>query len=283
MLLVRNAARAHSVKYPSPRHDAKRPTNIASTRDPEASDQLAKALFERGFGFGESILNYPAEERRYDLLPIEALHPVDVPFVQEQDLLYLTTRPPLSDGHHADRKKVEPGNTDLERLLFLHFWRYFEICSRSHVKLTEEAATFLAPGRKNRARMIFYQEGCRYQYLQAPGRPTSRREPLGDRTAAFLVRVDELVPGGPGLVAAWGQDAQATLAWCTLLRHRYSGLLDNRGLTIVEFEPGPEVVRPSSHAWARGWHAQVILETGVELPPRPEEIGLVQHLARIFA
>lgn len=271
---------AHPVLYSSPRHDSKRPPNLASTRDPEANAQLRIALHDLGFGFGESILNFPPAKLNYDLLPETALTAVNLPFVRYGDMLFQTTRPPLSDGKHDDRKKIEPSNTNVERAIFTHYWRYFRACSRAYVELTEEAASFLRVGKENRASMTFYQDGCRYQFVKRLGGKWSPRSPLGARTAAFLMRVDELWEGGPGFVAAWGLNALSTLAWCTLLRTHYSALLANRGLTMVELEPVDPPSRPSTHEWTQQWGVQILLETGGELPPRPEEAAYAVSVLR---
>ena len=262
---------AHSFLYSAPRRDYKRLPTPASPRDPEANLQLRIALQELGFEFGETILNFPADDVTFDLLPREQLREVELPFVDRNDILAATTRPPLSDGRQGDKKKIEPANTTIERMIFDHYFRYFRVCSRSHVELTEEAAALLPPAMKNRAIMTFYQEGCRYMYLQARGRPRSRRSPLGQRTAAFLLRVEEIWPGGPGLVAAWSLNAMATLSWCLQLRHRYSWMLENRGLTMVELHPERSPAHANSYAWVRDWRVTPVFDTGGELPPRPDE------------
>ncbi len=267
-------AQAHSFLYAAPRHDYKRLLNLAVTRDPEANTQLRVALTKLGYDFGESILNFPPDQCNFDLLPEESLTHVELPFVQKKDILVLSTRAPLSDGLHMDSKKIEPSNTNIERAMFHHFWRYFRVSSRSFVALTEEAASFLPEGKKNRAEMTFYQIGCRFMYLQALQGRRSRRSPLGERTAAFLLRVDEIWPDGPGLVAAWGLNAIATLAWCNLLRYRYPWMLENRGLTMVELEPTEPPERASTYEWTRNWKMTRVFETEVELPPRPDETGL---------
>jgi hypothetical protein len=259
---------AHPIVYPAPRPDSLRLPNLASPRDPEASAQLRNALQTLGYGFGETVLNFPSATLSYDLLPEPALTHVSLPFVRYEDMLFQTTRPPLSDGKHEDRKKIEPSNTNIERAIFKQYWRYFKECSRSYVELTEEAAEFLRAGKESRAAMTFFQDGCRYQYLQAYGGKISPRSPLGNRTAAFLLRVDELWEGGPSFIAAWGLNAISTLAWCTLLRTHYSGLLHNRGLTMVDLEPVAPPSRPVTHAWTQQWGVKVLLETGSELPAR---------------
>ena len=267
-------ALAHPFLYSAPRHDYKRLLNLASTRDPEANAQLRIALHGLGYDFGESILNFPPNQSNFDLLPEESLTRVELPFVHEEDILVLTTRAPLSDGIHMDSKKIEPSNSNIERALFFQLWRYFKVCSRSFVALTDEAASFLPIGKKNRAEMTFYQQGCRYMHLQALQGRRSPRSPLGERTAAFLLRFDEIWPSGPGLVCAFGLNAISTLAWCSMLRYRCPWMLENRGLTMVELHPTEAPERASTYEWTRDWKMTPVFTTDGELPPRPEETGL---------
>ncbi|MEZ4290103.1 MAG: hypothetical protein R3E53_06000 [Myxococcota bacterium] len=258
--------------YALPRGDSNRLPTLASPRDSEASAQLRVALHEvEGFGFGRSILNFPEARVSYDLRPVETLRPIRLPFLHEGDVIFKTTRPPLSDGKHCDNKKVEPSNNVLERLIFFHYWRYLDECARSFVRLTDEAARALPRDRRNRQEMTFYQVGCRYKFLQQPGRRRSRRGPLGERTAAFLLRVDALWENGPGLVCAWGMNAEVTLGWCTLLRFRYPALLENRGLTVVEIAPTQRPESPTTHDWVFDWQVSPLLATNGELPARPGE------------
>ena len=274
---------AHPIVYPAPRHSSERLPNLASPRDPEASAQLRNALQTLGFGFGQTVLNFPPAALNYHLLPEPALTSVKLPFVEYGDMLFQTTRPPLSDGKHRDRKKIEPSNTNIERAIFDHYWRYFREVSRSYVELTREAACFLRSGKEDRASMTFFQDGCQYQYLQALDGKRSPRSPLGSRTAAFLMRVDALWEGGPGFIAAWGLNALSTLAWCTLLRSRYAYLLENRGLTMVELDPIDPPSRPVTHEWTQQWGVQILLETAGELPPVPEEVRYAHVMASAYA
>jgi hypothetical protein len=264
---------AHSFFSSAPRHDHKRLPNLAAVRDSVANVNLQVGLIGHGFEQGESILNFPPDHVNFDLLPEDELLHVEIPFAQEGDVLAATTRPPLSDGDHGDNKRIEPSNTTIERAIFQRYWAYFARCSRSFVTLTEEAASFLPQGMKNRAEMTFYQDGCRYQYLQALDGQRSRREPMEEWTAAFLLRVDQIWPGGPGLVAAWGLNAISTLAWSAMLRDGCSSMLDRRGLTMVELHPTEAPDRPSTYDWLQSWQMRPVFHTGGELPPRPEEVG----------
>ena len=184
---------AHSFFNSAPRHDHKRPPNLAVVRDSVANVNLRAGLIGHGFDLGESILNFPPGDVNFDLLPEDELLHVEIPFAQEGDVLAWTTRPPLSDGDHGDNKKIEPSNSTIERAIFEHYWRYFALCSRSFVTLTEEAASFLPQGMKNRAEMTFFQQmGCHYMHLRSLDGQRSRREPMEEWTAAFLLRVDEI-------------------------------------------------------------------------------------------
>jgi hypothetical protein len=267
-------AQAHPFFYASPRRDYSRLINLAAApRDSEANAQLRIALHELGYDFGESILNFPPNQCGFDLLPDELLTQVELPFVRRGDVFVKTTRPPLSDALHGDQKKVEPSNTNVERAIFLHYWRYFRVCSRSYVELTKEAASFLPVGKKNRAAMTFYQQNSSYMHLQARNGKRSPRSPHGPRTAGFVLRVKEIWPGGPGLCAAWGLNALSTLAWCSLLRYRCPWMLENPGLTMVELHPTESPMRPSTYEWTLDWGMTPVFDTDGELPPRVGETG----------
>lgn len=265
---------AHRFLYSAPRSRPEGPTNFVLTRDQEAMSNLIHVVAQHGFELGASILNFPPRKRCFDLLPLDSLFNVELPFVEECDILCQATRPPLSDGHHHDRKRVEPSNTNLERAIFYHWWRYVSRCTRSSIVLRDTVAECLPKGFKNRQDMTFHQTGCRYKYLQESGRSRSQENPEGDRTAAFLLRVDAIFPGGPGLIAAWGLNAVSTLAWSRMLRHRHSDLLDTRGLTMVELIPGKTPDRPSTYDYLDDWNLEILFEMGAEMPARPEEQGL---------
>jgi hypothetical protein len=265
-------AHAHRFLFAAPRHHPDRPIDIALTRDSEASWYLEKTLIDQGYDSGTSILNFPPNQRRFDLLPFESLFQVELPFLGEGDVLCQATRPPLSDFNQDDKKKVEPSNSTLERATFMHWWRYFGRCSRSSVVLRKDVASCLASEFKDRQEMTFNQKGCHYQFLHEPEKKRSSKNPMGKSTsAAFLLRVDEIIPGGPGLVAAWGLNAESTLAWCRMLRHRASHLLAHRGLIMVDLHMTEAPDRTPTYGYMDDWKFDVVLETKGELPPRPEE------------
>ncbi len=262
----------HSILYPSSRRRPNSPVPIGHARDSLANTELRRALLDRGYAFGESLLSFPPPGKaQYDRFGVDALAPVDLSFVRPQDLLFQTTRPPQSEAWHDDRKKIEPANTFLEAAILTVCERYFRRCARSYLCLTRAAAAWLRAGKENRAAISFHQTGCDYSALADLAGETASRTIPADRTAAYLLRVDELWPGGPGFLVSFGMNAWATAAWCTLLRLRHADLLENRGLTVVELKMTDVPARPATNAWALGWTAEPVLEMDGELPPRPGE------------
>ncbi len=261
----------HPFLYSAPRHDHNRPAHFAWPRDPEANSQLQIALSAQGFHFGRTILNVPGEKVRYDLAPVNELRRVELPFVRAGDALTLATRPPLSDGWHGDAKRIEVSNTTLERIILDLYSRYFVTCARSYLQLSEEAARYLPNSKKNRQMMTVFQYGFAYQYLQAAGSSRSKRSPLGPTSPGFLLRVDELWPGGPGFVGAFGMNAIATLALCMQLRFRFSDLLSRRGLTMVELTPTEMPDQPATYDFMLDWNVEEVFSTHEELSPQSNE------------
>jgi len=262
---------AHPFLYASPRIHPDRPLHIVPARDSEANVQLRLALHKHGYGFGTSVLNLPPQERSYRLLPPSEQRVVDLSFLGSDDVLFCTTRPPLSDYIQDDRKKVEPSNSTLEDAIFQHYFRYFDRCSRSSIKFTEQAEACLPDNKKNRGEMGFHQLGCSYQSLGRLGERRFSPGAAGGCTAAFLISVEELWPGGPGLKAAWGLNAIATLVWNFLLLDRYSALLEHKGMTVVELQTAEVPVQPNTYEWSRDWHVTPLMETKVELPAVPRK------------
>ena len=116
--------------------------------------------------------------------------------------------------------------------------------------------------------MGFSQLGCSYQTL---GELEGKRVAPGilrGCTAGFLLSVEELWPGGPGLKAAWGLNAISTLVWNFLLRDRYSALLEHKGLTVVELQTADVPAQPDTYEWSRDWDVTPLMETKIELPSR---------------
>ena len=246
--------------YFLPRKQRNRGLNPAQTRDDAAGREVLAALLERGFRYGEPILNFPPEVNPNRLVDENDLFPIDLSFVDRGDFLLTLTRPPMRDVEYGDRKRIIPGNTDVERRIFEAWDEYLEIVVRSHIKLRPHLRNRLRAGYESRSDMTFRQKGGGfYGGLNAIDGRGYRPPPSRGLTAAFLLRVEELPGGGPGLINAFGMDATATLVWAYRLRRDFAYLLERPGFVMVEMQAAPIPPRPTNLRFANDWKIEPLI------------------------
>ncbi len=246
--------------YFLPRKQPSRGHKPPQTRDDLATHEVVAALLERGFRYGEPILNFPPAQNPNRLVQEDELYPVDVSFLDRGDFLLTLTRPPIRDIEYGDRKMIEPGNTDLERRIFKAWGKYLAIVARSHIKLQPHLHGQLRAGYESRRDMTFRQKrGGFYGGLNALDGKSHRPPPSTGLTAAFLLRVDELPGGGPGLINAFGMDALMTLVWAYRLRRDFAYLLERPGFVMVEMQSAPVPARPTNLRFANDWKIEPLI------------------------
>lgn len=244
-----------------------RDLNVDQRRDLGAVIELLPALQQLGWSYGEPILNTPPPDLRELVrtaarkgleeqdLAIEPL-PMDLAFLRPGDLILQTTRPPLDDQGEGNRKKVQRGYTQLEQIL-LEVWRpYFHKCARLHVRLQQAFATELAKGFRNRRIMQFRERTLAEYSSVGSGR---QKEHPKNRTAAFLLRKNEIWPGGPDLIGAFGMDGTVTQGWAFRLAHDFPDLMKEPGFFLVEIEVKKMPERPLDLRWADDWSFEIAL------------------------
>jgi hypothetical protein len=247
-----------------PPRDRSRSLQPPQVRDETACRELVVSLMRRGFGYGEPLLNFPPPTFPGRLLEENELLQVDVSFLEPGDFLVCATRPPIHDIDHGDKKRMEPGNTDLERRIFAAWRTYLEVCARSHVKLARGPQDALPEGFEGRRDMAFLQGGGgNYKELNDL-EGSGWRPPPPNRTAAFLLRVEELPGGGPGLIHSFGTDAMTSLAFAYRLGRDFAYLLDEPGFSLLEIERAPVPERPTNLRWALEWKIQPLIEHFVQ-------------------
>ena len=244
-----------------PRKDPNRGVQPPQVRDMLAANELLMALLPLGFRYEEPILNYPPPTASRELLEENELHPVDLSFVGPEAYLLTATRPPIHDMDHGDRKRMEPGNTDVERRIFRAWQKYLAYCARSHVKLGRTARNALPEGFERCRDIAFRQSGGGfYKELNSLDGSGWQKQPAKGMTAAFLLRVEELPGGGPGLINSFGMDAVASLAWAYRLGRDFAYLLDKPGFSMVEIRRTPVPERPTNLRWAQDWKIEPLIE-----------------------
>jgi len=221
-------------------------------RDGDAALYLSDVLRDCGYRFESAIVNNPGTRTRpspsADVVP------------GEDDLLLLTTRPPMDDDVMGEKKGIRRSYNALEERLFEGPLRErFAHCSRSEVLLTDETAA-IAPEVAARQTNIFRQNcGAMYQTYGSPRtREWHRFKQAPPLTAAFLVYEEHAWPGGPALLAAFGMGGTETLVWCYQLARRFSHLLFSTPFAMAEMRPGPVKEPPTSIRFADSWEVTIL-------------------------
>ena len=250
--------RAHVFAFMLPPRDSTRPVRVFWQRDLAAVIEILAALREDGYGIGEVLLNHPPEGPL--AVPAERAE-VDVSRLEPEDLLVTATRIPLSDLEHGDAKQVRRGWTTLEDTLLELWRRYLDGIARTRVRLAEPLRGKLPHGYEDRREMAFRSRECAFYKERNAHDGAGWRKVSGERrTAAFLLRVPELWPGGPGYLGVFGMDGTSTLIWAWQLRHRAPRLLRQPGFVMAELCGGPLPKRSTDYTWMDRWAMEVVLQ-----------------------
>lgn len=237
-----------------------------TTRDGQATGELAAGVSRR-----LSLL--PGE--RFFLVPysVDAEPPGGLEDLAEQgppipagDLVCLAGRPALDDARAGGKAAVGWGHTRFEWIAFEHWRRYLPGCSAYGCMLHPELYPAL-PARHDHLRSAQIS-----QY--GPCNLLVRRE-RSPMTAVYLLRVDELWPGGPGIVWAFGHSEPVTLAWAYRLAHDQAPLLDREGFTLAQLE----VLEPDPGSADLAWAAEAALEVVLQAPLRGTDPSGVERIS----
>jgi len=206
-------------------------------RDGAAFNELAATLPPLGYQYGTTIHFYPSDKR-----PLK-----EFPELRAEDLLVLTTRPPLTDREalFKPRRIILISENDLEKLIFKQLFQHISYCTRKHVNLTQAAQDRLI-GEVNKWKSLeFYEHSGPTHPLGVSvikkhlGLP-KKMQGGANSTVAFLFRADSLpgVEGTPGLpcalLASFGMDGYSTLIWNSIVRRRFPHLVAKPGFVMAE-------------------------------------------------
>ena len=206
-------------------------------RDCAAFNELSATLWPFGYRYGTTIHFYPNDKR-----PLS-----DLPELRGNDLLVLTTRPPLTDREavHKPRRIILSSQNDLEKLIFKQLFHHISYCTRRHIHLAPGARDRLTADPKKWESLEFYENSGATHPLGMSiikkhlGLP-KKQQAGGNSTVAFLFRADTLpgVEGTPGLpcalLASFGMDGYSTLIWNTIVRYKYPHFVTNAGFVMAE-------------------------------------------------
>lgn len=226
--------------------------HLHELRDGDAFAELATVLCKQGFDYGGLLINYPNPHKQ-----------IDVTTFNPSDLLVLTTRPPLNDDEF-ERFLIKRSDTTLEKSVLEIARRYFKVCRRSDIVLSEEMAGKLK--HEDRAHINFTVHGAacyrRYRNPYTKNREQHRwRVPESTRTAAFLL-LDRLHVNGPAILNVFSMDGPGTLIWCHLLRTKFSDLLSTheQRFIMAELITPPLPPNPSSLSFTDEWVVNIMAD-----------------------
>jgi hypothetical protein len=238
----------YRLAFPQPVR-AGRPPMLHAMRDPDAALYLGDVLHERGFRYG-------------GLIPNRRDAPVDLGIFRSDDLILITTRPPLNDREVGDRKPIERSFTQLEDIIFHNvFSRWFTICARSQIRLSDAAADVAL---EIRARQFIIPRMHGAPVVQAygslvDGRMVWRRfNGGGAPTVAFIVHAEHVWEGGPAVLAVWSVAGTPTLAWSAKVARDHRDLLLTTPFAMAELELPAPPAPPMSMAFADAWKATIL-------------------------
>jgi hypothetical protein len=263
---VMSERRCYRFAYLRPAHKGREQPPF-QLRDGDAALYLIDALGARGYRYGGPIINYPSAG--------PTIVPFDDGFFHPDDVILMTTRPPMNDVDFGDKKSILRSYTRLEEKLFTGpLGVYLRWCGRSEVMLTSAAAE-ISPEIAKRQSLVFRQNGgAMYQSYSSPSTGQSRRftgrETL---TAVFLLYAEHAWPGGPALLAAFAMGGTETLVWCYQLATRYPHLLCTKPFVMAEMRTGTLPERPASMAFADSWEITIFGTAEPAAPPAPPAHG----------
>lgn len=254
-------SRLHLLSYPVAPRDKKKETKPHQLRDLSAGHELSSALQELGFRRGMQIFNQAP--RHAPVPPPKGVKPyhVDLSFVAEDDALLHFTRPPMSDTHSGNLRKIAQAHTDLELLLFEAWKPFLPTCARDHVELHDDLHGLVRPGFEHCREMSFEQKGWGAPYYKVNAKEGEGwRRCRGQRKSAlFLLRLEHAWPGGPGYICAFGMSGCTTLIWAYRLAHEFRHLLQRPGFVIAELELGALPEHLTDLRFCESWRIELAL------------------------
>jgi hypothetical protein len=179
-----------------------------------------------------------------ELAPIHdtlKLGPQNFSFLRgDRDVLVLTTRPPLDDERHEDKKFVARSHTDLESAAFESLRRCIQICARNRVRIATGMAQHLTGKAIQKVEMRFHQknDGRMVEFL-APDQPKPSSVPASEYlTAGFLVHLPKIERYGCELIASFGMGGIETLIWNRIVRNhpQYQSWITKPVFVVAELD-----------------------------------------------
>jgi len=222
------------------------------TRDGAAFCELTAPLGKLGYEYGHMIYNRPFNPKKDTELGKEHFQ-----FLKPDDLIVLSTRPPLDDARHGDKKQMLESRTHLEQQVFKECRKFLAVCARSHVQLTEEFGA-----KCEKADFVFHQhKSARLKYYKGPEDLKNRGVPKkADINIVFFLRTRSIPHYRCGLLLAFGMGGWETLIWNRVIRTKFPEWLNRPAFIVAELNTGGIPDRPVTLEFADQSKVRILLE-----------------------
>ena len=245
----------HRFAYSMPVRSGDGP-NLAKIRDGAAFSEVTAPLAKLGYEYGQMIYNPPFNPALGTELGAEHFH-----FIKPSHLMVLTTRPPLDDVTHGDKKLVQPSHTHLEKQIFTECRKYFAVSSRSHVQLTPAAGANF-----EKAELVFHQHKSArlksYKRLdEFRGRCVSKKANI---SLGFFLRTKSIPEYGCGLLASFGMSGLETLIWNRIVRTRFPEWISQNAFIVAEMDLTAIPKNPVTLEFVNQIKAEILLEHRID-------------------
>ena len=221
--------RYHRFAYSAAMREGEEPQPF-KIRDGAAFSEVTAPLVELGYRYGQLIYNPPFHPQKSVRLGPEYFR-----FIKPKDLVVLATRPPIDDSTYGDKKRLSQSCTHLEQQIFTECQKYFAICARSHIQLSETVGADF-----ERADLIFRQhKGARLKsYRKLLGKHRTKIPKGTDLSIGFFLHSKTIPEYGCGLVVSFGMGGWETLVWNRIVRTRFSNWLRKPIFVVAEMTIG---------------------------------------------
>lgn len=221
-------------------------------RDGAAFTEVTAPLGKLGYEYGQIIFNPPFDPKNDKKLGHEHFN-----FIKPDDLIVLTTRPPLDDRLHGDKKHLDESYTHVEEQVFSEFRKYLAVCARSHVELTPAVGEGF-----ERAELIFFQhKSARLKSFKGLKEFRNKKPPEDSEIAiGFFLRTPSIPVYGSGLIACFGMGGWETLIWNRIVRTRYPEWVNRPSFVIGQFDMKGLPARPPTLTFVDKIKVEILLE-----------------------
>ena len=230
--------------------------NVSKIRDGAAFSEVTAPLTKLGYEYGHLIFNPPYNPRKRAELGKEQFQ-----CIKPEDLIVLTTRPPLDDSRHGDKKLVRQSRTHLEVQIFAECRKYLAVCARTHVQLAK-----LVGANFDKADLVFHSyKSARLKYYKPLDEFRPTNVPKRSNIAiGFFLRTKTIPEYGCGLLASFGMGGRETLIWNRIVRTRFPEWVNRCAFIVAEMKLARIPKTPVTLEFVDQVKVKILLEHPIE-------------------